>query len=57
MVQFSADTEVAAGRIQGRVEHVASCASARFASVEELFDFVARALDALEPEAPEEDAR
>lgn len=34
---------VAAGRLKGRVEHIASCESARFHFLEELLDFMARA--------------
>ena len=44
VVQFHPETDVASGRLEGRVEHIASCESARFHSLEELLDFIARVL-------------
>ena len=53
VVQFHPETDVAAGRLEGRVEHIASCESARFHSLEELLDFIARALaEARDSEQP-----
>jgi len=44
VVQFRPSTDVAAGRFQGIVEHVATGDATRFGSLEELLDFVARVL-------------
>jgi len=44
VVQFRVDTEVAHGRVAGRVEHVASGQSTHFASLEELLAFMERVL-------------
>ena len=48
VVQFSPETEIAAGRLNGRVEHVASYEAARFHSLEELLAFVKRLLEQAE---------
>ena len=42
VVQFTADSDAAGSRCAGRVEHVVSGRSARFDSVEGLFDFINR---------------
>jgi len=44
VVQFRETTDIEAGRLEGRVEHIASCRAARFRSVEELLAFVSRVL-------------
>ena len=44
VVQFHADTDVAAGRMTGRVEHVVSRQAASFQSIDGLFAFIARVL-------------
>ena len=44
VVQFQAETNVARGRIVGRVEHVVSGQATHFASLEELLAFMARVL-------------
>src|SRR5215813_6046543 len=44
VVQFRAETEVAQGRVTGRVEHVVSGQIAHFDSLEELLEFIARVL-------------
>jgi hypothetical protein len=44
VVQFRAETDVAASRFQGRVEHVASGRVEHFQSLDELLDFMVRAL-------------
>lgn len=38
-------TDVRAGRLEGKVEHVASYKGTRFHSVQELLAFIARVLD------------
>lgn len=44
LVHFRINSEVARGRLAGRVEHVVSGQSAHFASLEELLAFIARVL-------------
>ncbi|MCI0419168.1 MAG: hypothetical protein L0312_08115 [Acidobacteria bacterium] len=44
VVQFRPETDIEAGRFQGRVEHVASFKATRFHSLDELLDFIARVL-------------
>lgn len=44
VVQFHADTDVDAGRLMGRVEHVISRQALSFQSLDELLAFIARVL-------------
>ena len=44
VVHFRLSTNIAQGRIEGRVEHVVSGQTVHFASLEELLAFVARVL-------------
>jgi hypothetical protein len=44
VVQWAIDTQIEAGRIHGRVEHVVSRHATRFTSLEELLAFMARVL-------------
>jgi hypothetical protein len=44
VLQFREETDFAAGRVTGRVEHVASGQTARFESVDELLATLARLL-------------
>lgn len=44
VVQFRSGTDVEAGQVEGRVEHVASLKATHFGSVEELLVFVAAVL-------------
>ena len=44
VIQFRADTDIAADCFQGKVEHVASCQAKRFHSLEELLAFIATVL-------------
>jgi hypothetical protein len=46
VVQFQTETEVARGRVGGRVEHVVSGQATHFASVEELLAFIGQVLAA-----------
>jgi hypothetical protein len=41
VIQFRPETDFEAGRVEGRVEHIASTRCARFHSLEELFAFIA----------------
>ena len=44
VIQFRPETDVNAGRFEGKVEHVESCEETRFHSLEELLAFIARVL-------------
>jgi hypothetical protein len=44
VVQFHADTELGAGRVSGRVEHVVSGQATAFSSLEALLAFMGRVL-------------
>jgi hypothetical protein len=44
VIQFQPETDVEAGRFEGRVEHIATYQSMRFHSLEELLDFIAGVL-------------
>ena len=46
VLQLGPSTDVRAGRLEGRVEHVASTRSARFRSLDELLAALADLLDA-----------
>jgi hypothetical protein len=44
VIQFRRETDIEAGRFEGRVEHVASYKATRFHSLEELLGFIASVL-------------
>ena len=44
VIHFRPETDVDAGRFEGKVEHVASYEATRFSSLEELLSFIARML-------------
>jgi len=44
VVQYASDTQIEAGRIRGRVEHVVSRDASHFESLEALLAFMARVL-------------
>jgi hypothetical protein len=44
VVQFRDETDVAAGRLDGKVEHIPSYRAARFHSLDELLAFISRVL-------------
>lgn len=44
VVQYAPDTQIEAGRVRGRVEHVVSRYASRFESLEALLAFMARVL-------------
>lgn len=44
VIQFRPETDIGAGRFEGRVEHVASCEATRFHSLDELLIFIAKVL-------------
>jgi hypothetical protein len=53
VVQFREGTDLEAGRLEGKVEHIASYKAARFHSVDELIAFMARMLDEIRnPDQP-----
>ena len=47
VIQFRESTDIEAGRVEGKIEHISSYQSARFRSVEELLAFVAGVLAAI----------
>lgn len=47
VIQFRESTDIEAGQLDGKIEHIASYQSARFHSVDELLAFVARVLAAI----------
>ena len=44
VIQFRPETDIEAGRFEGRVEHVASYKATRFHSLDELLAFIASVL-------------
>ncbi len=44
VIQFRPETDVDAGRFEGKVEHIASYEATRFSSLEELLSFIVRML-------------
>jgi len=44
VIQFRPETDVQAGRFEGKVEHIASCKATRFHSLDELLSFIASVL-------------
>jgi len=44
VIQFRPETDVEAGRLEGKVEHIASYEAKRFCSLEELLSFIAKML-------------
>ena len=44
VIQFRPQTDVEAGRFEGKVEHIASYEAVRFSSLEELLGFIAKML-------------
>ena len=44
MIQFAADVDIKTGKLEGRVEHLASSNSVSFHSLDELLTFVDRIL-------------
>ncbi|HEV8371241.1 MAG TPA: hypothetical protein VGQ39_25075 [Pyrinomonadaceae bacterium] len=44
VIQFRPETDVEAGRFEGKVEHIASYEETRFHSLDELLGFIARVL-------------
>ena len=44
VIQFRESTDIEAGRVEGKIEHISSYQATRFQSVEELMAFVARVL-------------
>ena len=45
VIRFRPETEITAGRFEGRVEHVATYEATQFHSLEELLAFIARLLE------------
>ena len=54
VIQLRRETDIEAGRFEGRVEHVASTRAARFHSVDQLLDFIATVLTEVRKSTPSE---
>ena len=52
MIQFRKDTDIPAGRLEGKIEHIASYRAMRFHSVEELLAFTSSVLEELKSGHP-----
>jgi len=44
VIKFRPETDIAAGRLEGKVEHIGSYETTRFSSLEELLSFMAKML-------------
>jgi hypothetical protein len=44
VIQFRPETDIEAGRLEGKVEHIASYEATRFSSLEQLLSFIAKML-------------
>jgi hypothetical protein len=44
VIQFREETDMAASRVEGRIEHIASTRATRFNSLDELVSFIASVL-------------
>jgi len=54
VIQFRPETDLEAGRFEGKVEHIASYEATRFSSLEELLGFITKMLsEAGNSEQPE----
>ena len=45
VIQFRKESDIEAGRFEGRIEHMASYEATRFHSLDELLAFIARVLN------------
>jgi hypothetical protein len=54
VIQFRSETDVDAGRFDGRVEHIVSGEQTRFHSLEELLDFIGHVLRTVQDEEQEQ---
>ncbi len=53
VIQFRPETDIEAGRFEGRIEHMASYKATRFHSLDELLAFIASVLNEVSnPEQP-----
>ena len=52
VVQFREQTDIDAGRIEGKVEHISSYEAARFHSLDELLAFIGRVLHGIKAADP-----
>lgn len=53
VVQFRPETDIPAGRLAGKVEHIASYKATRFNSIDELLAFIAAVLNDVKANAQE----
>jgi hypothetical protein len=54
VVQLGPDTDLGAGRLEGRIDHLASTRSARFRSLDELLAAMADLMAEAAPPAPDD---
>jgi hypothetical protein len=52
VVQLEADTDLSAGDVAGRIEHIVSGRAARFQSLSQLLAFLRRVVGSVREEAP-----
>ena len=45
VIKFRPETDIAEGRVEGKVEHIGSYETRRFSSLEELLSFIAKMLE------------
>ena len=45
VIKFRPETDIAEGRLEGKVEHIGSYETRRFSSLEELLSFIAKMLE------------
>ena len=57
VIQFREGTDLQAGRLEGRVEHIASYKAARFHSIDELLAFIGGVLAESETDQPDASGR
>jgi hypothetical protein len=50
VIRFDSNTDIESGRIEGKVEHVASYKTTRFHCLDELLSFVGRVLEEVSAE-------
>jgi hypothetical protein len=44
VIQFQAETDIGMGQFEGRIEHIASCKTTQFQSLDEFLSFVSQVL-------------
>jgi hypothetical protein len=44
VIQFQAETDISQGQFEGRIEHIASCKTTQFQSLDEFLSFVSQVM-------------